>query len=113
MGNAVQVTVGIALGCLFGTMANFFGIPVRSDAARMADYPESQQELGFSSKSHFWISDGAVGSVSHIALAPHQSELTASFCGAAVAAREITRSVIPRHACPQCLQIYTEQAKRD
>jgi hypothetical protein len=113
MGNAVQATVGIGLGSLFGSMPNFFGVPVGSDVARIADYPEHQHELGFSSQSYFWVSEGAVGSVSHIALTPRQSELAMGLCGAAVTAREITRSVIPRHACPQCLQVYTEQARRD
>jgi hypothetical protein len=94
-------------------MPNFFGVPVGSDVARIADYPEHQHELGFSSTSYSWVTDGAVGSVSHIALTPRQSELTASLCGAALTARAITRSVIPRHACPQCLQIYTEQEQRD
>jgi hypothetical protein len=113
MGNAVQATVGIGLGSLLGTMPNFFGVPVGSDIAHKADYSEHQHELGFSSKSFSWVSDGAVGSVSHIALAPCQCELAMGLCGAAVTAREITRSVIPRHACPQCLQVYTEQAKHD
>jgi hypothetical protein len=94
-------------------MPNFFGVPVGSDIARIADYPEHQPELGFSSKSYSWVTDGAVGSVSHIALTPRQSELTAGLCSTAVTAREITRSVIPRHACPRCLQVYTEQEKRD
>jgi hypothetical protein len=92
-------------------MPNFFGIPGGPDVARIPDYPEHQYEFGFSSQFYSWVSDGAVGSVSHIALAPRQGELALGFCGAAVTAREITRSVIPRHACSQCLQIYAEQAK--
>jgi hypothetical protein len=96
---------------LFGMMPNFFGAHGGPAVARISAYPE--HELGFSSKFYSWVSDGAVGSVSHIALTPRPSELAVGLCDAAVTAREITRSVIPRHACLQCLQIYSEQATRD
>jgi len=79
----------------------------------MPDYPDHQYELGFSSKRYAWVSDGAPGSLSHIALTPRQFNPVRGLCGTAVAAIEIKRSVLPRHACPQCLQLYSEQAKRD
>ena len=56
--------------------------------------------------------NGAFGSVSHIALTPRQFNPVTGLCGA-VSAVEINRSVLPKHAGPQCLQLYTEQAKRD
>jgi hypothetical protein len=113
MRNAAQATVGTGLEEATGTMPNFFGAHGGPDVARIREYPERQLELGFSSKFYSWVSDGAVGSVSHIALTPRPSELAVGLCDAAVTAREITRSVIPRHACLHCLQIYSEQRKRD
>jgi hypothetical protein len=98
---------------LLGTMPNFFGAHGGPDVARITDYPEHRHELGFSSKFYSWVSDGAVGSVSHIVLTPRASELAVGLCDAAVTAREITQSVIPRHACLQCLQLYSEKATRD
>jgi hypothetical protein len=79
----------------------------------MPDYPDHQHQFGFSSKRYAWVSNGAFGSVSHIALTPRQSNPVTGLCGTAVAAIDIKRSVLPKHACPQCLQLYTEQAKRD
>jgi len=79
----------------------------------MPDYPDHQHELGFSSRRYAWVSDGASGSVSHIALMPRQFNPVTGLCGTAVAAVDIKRSVLPRQACPQCLQLYIKRAKRD
>jgi hypothetical protein len=79
----------------------------------MPDYPNHQHQLGFSSKRYAWVSNGASGSVSHIALTPRQFNPVTGLCGTPVAAIEIKRSVLPQHACPQCLQLYTNQAKSD
>ena len=70
----------------------------------MPDDRDDQHRLGFGSKRYAWVSNGGSGSVSHIALTPRLFNPVTGLCGTAVTAREITRSVIPRHACPQCLQ---------
>jgi hypothetical protein len=79
----------------------------------MADSPEDQPRLGFSSKRYAWVSNGTSGSVSHIAVTPRQLNSVTGLCGMAVVAVEIIRSVLPSDACPQCLQLYIQQSKSD
>jgi hypothetical protein len=59
----------------------------------MADYPDHQHELGFSSKRYAWVSDGASGSVSHIALTPRQFNPVIGLSAARPEGREFLRGM--------------------
>jgi hypothetical protein len=84
-----------------------------SPRGSMSDDPGDPHERWLVSKRYAWVSNGASGSFSHIALTPREFNPVRGLCGTAVASVEVKRSVALRHACPQCLELYTECSKHD
>jgi hypothetical protein len=77
--------------------------------------PDRDRHIGVNPDSHVsWASDGSFGSVAHLVFMarPHEPAATA-MCGTVIDVVD-TRASVPAHtACPRCLEIYREQARRE